>query len=231
MHLIMWCCALATLRVEGIVMTPQLPQTITSRSNLVRAASWQEQSINLVTPGLREGDTTTKSVAAKVVYYRSPIGGVVLSLFSDPRTKYTYVVLGGQSFYISGETDAVACTIAGGSVTVTGSIFRAQDVSGASDEVLNQFVATTSDAAMMAAKDSVSINVSSGVPIPFWSAHGGRDSQIGLPTIVSIDVFDGLLRADVLGGGATYKGTFWVDLNAQKPVRTVVDGKQVFPAK
>ena len=57
--------------------------------------------------------------------------------------------------------------------------------------------------------------------------NSNGSSQPGFPTVTGIDISGQVLRLDLLSSGGRYKGTFWIDLNANKLVKTVIDGKRV----
>lgn len=204
----------------------QTHRTVHNRVDLANPLLWVNSTALLIVEGRRPGEFKTLSVPAKSIYYDSDTVGEWLSVITDPRTKTTYIVPYGQSFYVSGDSDMWSC-ILGNALAVRGSMLQMPTRSFAA--VVDRLAKDVSDTDLLAWRErGKRIDLTPGVPSGFWTARGGLDSQAASPKIAAIDYAGGTLRLDLVSGGGD-EGVFWIDFENRKLLRTIVNGTEAFP--
>lgn len=201
----------------------------TTHAELATLQLWDDVVIDLVVPGGSGARSRVQKLTAKTTHYKlaAPPESFSLCMISDPHTNVTYMfTLGRQSFYISNGEDLLGFTVGAGSVVWTGSYFKAPTTSG-QQEVLAQFALALGDGRPTSSHQAISLKP--GVPMDFVIANA--TSQGVAPTISDIEFSDGILQLTLRSAVEKHDGRFWIDLNAGKLMRTIVDGKEVFRAK
>jgi hypothetical protein len=145
----------------------------------------------------------------------------------------SYVLAGGQSFYIRGESDVQSALVSSGGFYLGNSLFRRPPQTGGDTATLTSFVANVDDVQLRSwsRQQRTRINLRPGVPNSFWTAHGGFDSQAGQPEIIEMDLTNDNLRLLLAGAGGKLRATFWIDIARKVLTRTEMDGKVVFADK
>jgi len=203
------------------------PNLVTTRGELGVAGSWVDETAKFVVPAMPGRVSTTTNVRVKTIIYRTASAGDLrLTAISDPHTKYTYVVRGAQTFYVSDDADMIVCLVGSGSLEVRGSLFRTITSDEGDAPALARFATEVDDYRLLAEDGRVvRIDLTPGVPSRFWT--GGATPERTAPLVSAIHVSRGLLRLDVMGDTGGSKATFWVDLKEMKLLKTAVDGKEV----
>ena len=92
-----------------------------------------------------------------------------------------------------------------------------------------RFVAEVDDEALAEKiRRRSSIDLRHAAPFRFFARDA---SGAGDLITTAIHWNDGVLRLDLLSDGGKYQGTFWIDLKANRLLRSVIDGKEFFRAK
>ena len=74
---------------------------------------------------------------------------------------------------------------------------------------------------------SVSIPIVSAVPARFFSGPNSSIRKSLPPKLEKIDFTNGVMRLDIKGMNLQQLGTFWVDLQTKKVIKSVVDGQEM----
>lgn len=229
--LLLLVCLIGIAGELGSAVPLQAPRTVKNRRDLSDLKNWTDTEVHLVRPGNRPGETRVTTVSARTVYYSSDAVGVGLTVVSDPRTRNAYVVHAGQSFYIAATSEMWSCLMST-SLAIRGSIVKMTRNSADEAELVARLSAKVSDSQLLDwSRNPPRVDLSQGVPNPFWTARGGLDSQGAPPNILAIDLSGGTLRLDVTGGGGRYSGMFVLDFNKRRLLKTMIDGEEVFVAK
>lgn len=233
--LLVTVCASFLLTVEGSAgqsqgAGPASIKTVTTRGELRDLSSWQQTTVTIVTG--ERGGTPAKDdrVPAWTVIYRAPTppGMFQLALVQDPRTRLSYVIRGNQTFYVSESSDLLACQLATFYLIAVHSYFRSEHADSR-QVVIDRFVSTVIDDRLSQLDHRLwRIDLRQGVPFEFFTAGSLGGAQPGTPTVTSVVMDGAALQLEVMSAGGKYKGTFWIDLNAQQLLRSSVDGKVVY---
>ena len=133
---------------------------------------------------------------------------------------------------MSQASDLLAFTVDGGFFYSSQSYFKANTTPGDPDVTIGRFVSEVDDETLSNKfQNSSRIDIRRAAPFPLFTAGSSGSSQPGKLTTTAIHLTDGVLRLDLLSDGGRYKGTFWIDLKAERLLRSVVDGKEFFKAK
>ena len=219
-------------RKPAMFMSPKDPNptaepVIHTRAALISLNAWTDYEADLVIPGSSGEPTKIIETPVKSTSY---LGSVGLSVIDNPTTASFYIVPGGQGdrFYISDATGLTALMVDAGALALTKSIFTAPVTAQGPEGAVALFLENFSDKQLMEMRDyHLRIGLTHGVPFEFWTKNSSGSSEVGFPTVTGIDISGQLLRLDLLSSGGKYKGTFWIDLNSNKVVKTIIDGKQV----
>lgn len=224
--------SLSTANTVVTIAQDREPRTVYRRADLALPDAWVNTTVTLVTVNSDGGGISIADVQAKTVAYsRRDVVYASLSRIESPLDGLTYVVRGGQSFYLADRSSGIRSWLVDTGLAVRDSLVRTPTGAG-EVALLEALVDGTTDATLAAwAQGPLVIDLRQGVPNPFWTARGGLDSQGASPAIDRIDVADGILQLDLSGGGTTYNGSFWVNLTTLRLLRSVVDGRTVFEVK
>ena len=210
-------------------MTP-MQKRATDHSTLRLPESWSAGTARLIVAAAETGGATRSAdVDIKSVYYTGRSVGIFLGLIPDPNTGRTYVVRGGQSFYVSNAGGLFSCMVSSGSVILTRSVFDERSTVN-ERELLGRFVSAVDHARLVEWSKGTAIDLKVGVPFSFWTAHGGFDSQPGSPSIIGVEIARGHMQLDLRSEDGRHQGSFWIALADSKLLRSVIDGKEVFRA-
>jgi hypothetical protein len=228
--LVVACCG--DLNAQGVVKTApqQQPKIPKERAFFASLEPWADVQVTVLVPASAGSPSRRVLTDAKTLYYSSPNVGIPLALISDRNT--SYVVCGSQSFFVFRDGDVLGALVEPAGLTVRNSCYRLPRQTGNDGAVIASFMATFDDAQMLALyRKSTRIDLTPGIPIPFWTAHGGLDSQPGQPEIVEMDLMGNNLRLLLAGAGGKLRATFWIDIARRVLTRTEMDGKIVFSEK
>ena len=156
------------------------------------------------------------NVTARVIYYAKPWSKLhSLDAISSPRGGETYVVPGGQAFYVEEDGELWGFRIDGDFLYVRKSFFHAQGIDKRLDpvdrvsEAIREFAKKVNDRQMREDEDA-------GLSIRLHMLGAGN----GSPALYSIAAEDGVVTIRTMGGG----GSFSVDWKA----KTVLDQVKTF---
>lgn len=218
-------------RVNGFQNTEPIKHTeITTRADLLKPESWERGSAELVILGGAGSPLAISHIDARVAQYRLPIQKemIPLGIVAAPTTKQTYLVRGYQTLYVLDGTDLFALVVDAGFVNLTRSYVTIETPLEGSMAAVSALLSLADDRTL-AEKDLeqalIDLRVS-GVPYQLFTANS--DEQPEKPTVTSVSGASGILALDLSSPGGKYKGTFWIDLAAQRLVRASVDGKEVY---
>ncbi len=205
--------------------------TFRTGAELSNIQSWDDTSVTLIVPAVTSTPTHSENLRAKAAWYRRPLPPETFhfNVISDPYTKYTYVIRGGQSFYVSDKDDLLACTVGFGNFSWAGSYFKAPTEPNGAEAILAQFSIALGDTSPI--KSDYSVSLRNGVPVEFFLADSQLTPKLGIPTVKQVAVSDGVVQLSLLSPGGRYEGTFWIDLRGRRLLRSVIDGTEVFNVK
>ncbi len=203
--------------------------TTDAPAKLQTTKPWEETTIKLIVPG-SSGPTRTTSKSenlnAKSVQYgsRFPLAAVF-----DPHTRTSYIVSGGQTFYISDSSGMIACFLFGGKLGCRKDYFKMSKSGGNLDLLISRFISEFDEQKLASQEDKnlFGVSLSVAAPFGFFTAQSLGGSQPGTPSIKAIDLTDGLLRLDLVSEGGKFAGSFWIDLKARKVIKSIIDGQEM----
>lgn len=190
--------------------------------------------VKLITLGSARADikkSTIENVTARLVAFRSRRDNYLMLRIQNPYTGKINFFPDGCDFLIadSGVITWVRLDL-GGSLSLAKSFFTTSDAE--EETSIAQFRAKvggdTSDWLLQYNVDMVSlIDLSHAAPFVFFTAGSLGGSQPGQAKITGIETIDKTLRLDLLSDGDVFNGTFWIDIENKKVVKSIVDGQEM----
>lgn len=178
-----------------------------------------------------------ENILAKEIFYKN--GTIIHSfvIIHDPHTEKSYVFSSSNTnyFYISYKSGMVVCDLVGtgGQLSWHESYFEISESENI-DVVATRFasVIENKEKLIQLARQLPKVFLSR-VANPLFFTENSNGGASVRPTIQSIDLTNGILRLDLLSNGGIFAGSFWIDLQAKKVVKSVVkdlkSGEQVYP--
>ena len=213
---------------------PMSARIVTQLSDLAGKQAWKDVSIDLVMPSKAGAPTKVEKVSAMALtYQRTPLTqGFDLAIIPNRYSGLVHLVRGYQTFYIADGDELWACSVSPGQVILSRSYSRVR-IPSSPELAIASFVPEFGEEKLRQADEKHAlVSLRPGVPARFFRLGSDPDYSVpGRLTVAAIDFADRTLRLDLVSDGKVYKGTFWIDLDAQKLMRSVLDGKEVFRAK
>jgi hypothetical protein len=214
---------------------PPVTTIVRSLLELRRTEAWESTRIDLVVPRSNGSETKIEKIDVRSVsFQRTPLTPMfVLSVIPNRRSGLVHFIRGYQSFYIADGDDLWACLMSSSDVLLEKSYSKTRMKSARDELPIASFISEfNEDRISQADQKRTRISLRPGVPAAFFHLKSDSGTSVGGHlTVIAIDITDRTLRLDLVSDFRRYSGTFWIDLDAQKLTRTVVDGKEVFKDK
>ncbi len=141
----------------------------------------------------------------------------------EPHSKTTYITRAGEELYVLYKHDLLAMMLSGGIVMYGESYYHSQGDS--LDIAVSEFARTLDDKRIGTLElDRFRVDLRHAAPFPFFTAKSAGGSQAGRPTVENVELSGQVLRLDLTSEGGRYRGSFFVNLETQALVRSVIDG-------
>jgi hypothetical protein len=215
--------------VSGVKSQGDQLKAVKKWEDLRKPESWQDFSADLIIPGTAHAPTRIEKITGKVAWYQTSAAptDIFLGVISDPHTHFTYFTRAGV-FYISDKSEMLACIFGPSSLGWGKSYFKIPTPPDKEQGAIQRFAAEMDEEKLLQADSKFThISLVNGAPFEFFTANSAGGSQSAAPTITAAELTDGMLQLDLTSSGGVYHGHFWIDLNAQKLIRSVVDGKEM----
>lgn len=209
------------------IMASQI-RTVT-RAELSSPDAWDRGRLKRITPGSRGTHMSVDQIDALSAYVEltDRSGRSYVAIFRDPSNGMAVATRGGQEFYVWDGDNLLACAIAGGVFSWSRSYFAIRAPGADVTQLITLFVTRVDDARLERLGQNVSrIDLRHAAPFPFFTAESAGGSQPGKPSLDDLDLTSGTLRLDLGSPGRRYAASFWIDLAANRLLRSVVDGKE-----
>lgn len=155
-----------------------------------------------------------------------------LLALTDPETNYSYVMRGGQTFYLRYESDILGCAVGAGGFTWIKSHLKMPPAQNGVARAVERFAAEVDDNALVQMESHYTrVDLKQGLRFPLFTAKSMGGSQPAIPTVKALESTGSLLTLHLVSDGGKYQGTFSIDLNAGKLIRSSVDGAEVYRAR
>lgn len=213
----------------GQIATPMIPKAVTERDELRQLRSWSEIGlVDVVAQAVAGSAPRVERVTVRVVTYRpSPGMALDLSAITTDEADAIYIIRGGHTFYIHEKGEMLGCTVSAGGVTIGKSVFRYPKESGGVSDAIEKFVDGLNDQGLpFETTTGDRIDLRPGAPLTFFTADSRMTSQIGIPTVTSLDLNGDMLTLGLQSPGGRHAGRFWIDLSKRRLIRSIVDGKE-----
>jgi hypothetical protein len=211
------------------VNSQNTPTSNSMKINLITSPS--NITAKLIIPGatgLSAAKSKMMNVPAQEIKYEAQDGpGFTLIAVQDPLTRTNYIVP-SSDFYVSDDSGMTAFHLSFGSLMWRRSYFEMPDSAGDLNATVAQFVTAFDDGKLKALQKNFSfVKLLNAATPAFFTANSAGGSQPATGTISDIELSDGILRLDLLSPGGKFKGTFWINLKAQKIVKSTIDGTEM----
>jgi hypothetical protein len=214
--------------VEGSQELPMKQGIVTELSALSNPRSWLDESTMLVSPGTN----IVEKISAKAVIYQRATGPLFLAIVPNRHTGYVHLVRWAQTMFLADGEELWGCQITPGDVFLARSYAR-RPMPATLDLAITGFVPDFDvDKLSQADAKRATISLEPGVPHEFFlMGSNPNSSTTGRLSIASVEFVARILQLNLVSDGGKFNGSFWIDLDSQKLLRTVLDGKEVFRAK
>ena len=221
--------------------------TATSQQNssplmkILPIETWKEQTILLVQPGSTATPTMpcqTREVSAlRNVYETVPkrkLAGIgdkfSILVVQDPFKKQKVFVEGEHNFYISQKSGLTGMTIGPGVLVWSESYYtvpESESTNTAIEEFQRKFDVQEVETAWKQRGTVNGISFGQALPRFYLSDAPIPGTGVVLPKIEGVDLTDNVLRLDIRNPVRNIPATIWIDLQNKKPIKSIVDGKEM----
>jgi hypothetical protein len=235
-----WVALLITLSSAISPGTIEPPNIEPMKIKIVKP--WKEENIFLVRPGSSSqrppvSSKTQQLSALRAVFEfvpkRDPAKNITqfsILIVSDPFTKQKVFIEGEHSFYISKNSGLTGITVGPGVLVWSESYFKvpeSENTNTAIEKFQRTFDSRKLDESWEKRATVNRAGFSQALPRYYCSDAPVAGTGIVAPKVEGIDVTDNILRLEIQNPVRNIPATIWIDLQERKPIKSIVDGKEM----